>query len=125
MGKCIIVVLIVTAIWASNTFTMLTAIGMIAILIALLWKVNQEQQQQQQWLQLLIWFMGTVVSSSAMRSISSSLIMHSIDTSDAVKFAKQCSFLLPSRLIGVLWYILSALIIIGSIKFGIRTFKYS
>lgn len=109
-------ILLATLYWAGSIFTVFSAIAMIGALLAVIVKGDQ-------WLQMVVLFMGTMGSATAMLSISSHLISHRIDGSDAVQFAKHCSFLIPSSVFGVLWFVISGLVIVGSILSALVIYK--
>jgi hypothetical protein len=109
-------ILLATLYWAGSVFTVFSAVAMIAALLAVAYTGDH-------WLQLVVLFMGSMGSVTAMLSIASHLISNQIDGSDAVQFAKQCSFLIPSTVFGVLWFAVSGLVILSSILCGIALFK--
>ncbi len=109
-------ILLATLYWAGSVFTVVSAVVMIVALLAVMYKGDE-------WLQLVILFMGTMGSVTAMLSIASHLIKHQTDGSDAVQFALHCSFLIPSKVFGALWFVISGAVIIGSILCGIVIFK--
>ena len=109
-------ILLATLYWAGSIFTVFSAVAMIAALAAVMYKGDD-------WLQLVVLFMGTMGSVTAMLSIASHLISNQIDGSDAVQFAKHCSFLIPSTVFGALWFAISGFVILGSILCGLAIFK--
>ena len=109
-------ILLATLYWSGSLFTTFSSVAMIAALLAVIIK-------QDGWLQLVVLFMGTMGSVTAILSITSHLIFNQIDGSDAVQFAKQCSFLIPSTVFGLLWFGISAVVILGSLLCGVMLFK--
>jgi hypothetical protein len=113
----IAVILLATVWWSATVFTVFSALLMVAM-IATVYMYREGLI-----LQYFILFMGTIGSVVSVLSIMSHLISHRIDGSDAVEFAKQCSILIPSVVFGILWLLVSACCIVGSLLLGIYTYK--
>jgi hypothetical protein len=73
--------------------------------------------------QFVILFMGTIASIISVLNILSSTVFHTIDGSDAVAFAQRCSVLIPAFVYGLLWALISLVLIAGSIALALIFYK--
>ena len=110
------IVLLSTIYWSGTLFTAISVIFMAVALLIVYFYFPK-------YLSKVILFMGVMGSLNSLLSISSHLITNTIDGSDAVEFARHCSFLIPSMVYGIGWFVFSSLLIVGSMGLGIYIYK--
>ena len=74
---------------------------------------------------LVRWFillMGVTASMSSLSNILSTAIFHHVPGSDAVEFARQCSFILPFFVFGLIWLAASLGGLIAAVMLALRFF---
>jgi len=110
-------ILLLTLYWASSWFTRVMALVLIGMVgITWWWKEGIL-------VRYLVLFMGAIGSILSLLSIFSTTVIHTIQGSDAVVFAKQCSILIPAFIYGFLWLIISIGIICISVGLALIVFK--
>lgn len=109
-------ILLATVYWAGTLFTSLSVVFMIVALLGVYFGAPA-------YLPKVILFMGVMGSLMSLLSIFSHLISNTIDGSDAVQFAKQCSVFIPSIVYGICWFLFSGILISSSIILGIYLYK--
>lgn len=119
----LILILLITLWWAEGWFTRIASVGLSASLGALCWWAHYHQEQAGPWLEWFMMLMGALAAQISIWNIAGSTIWHTIEGSDAVEFARQCSVLLPAVFYGVLWLIISLLLMAISIFAGLIVFK--
>lgn len=111
------IILGITCFWAGSVMTLIMAIGL-ALLLGL-----AVFYQEGKYTQYLILFMGTIASVVSLLNIMSSTVFHTIDGSDATAFAKHCSILVPAFAYGILWFLISSLVIALTLCLALRYTK--
>ena len=109
-------VLLATVYWAGTPFTVFSVIFMILALLGVYFGAPK-------YLPKVILFMGVMGSLMSLLLIFSHLISNTIDGSDAVQFAKQCSVFVPSIVYGISWFLFSVILITASMVLGIYLYK--
>jgi Peptidase M50B-like len=111
------IILVLTLFWAGSLATIIISVVLVAAMTFSVW------YQEGVYTQYLIIFMGTIASIVSVLNILSSTVFHTIDGSDAVAFAKHCSFLVPSFVYGLLWAFSSLTLIAASVGAALIFFK--
>ena len=112
----LIAILLITLWWADGWFTRIASVGLAAALASLAWW----QTEGLGWFMML---MGAIAAQISLWNIAGSTVWHTIEGSDAVEFARQCSILLPAVFYGLLWLLLSILLMAIAILAGLIVFK--
>jgi len=107
----------VTCLMAGSVMTAVMSVGLAVMLGGAVW------WREGQYTQYFVMFMGTIASTVSLLNILSSTVFHTIDGSDATAFAKHCSVLVPAFVFGLLWLLISVLLVAGTLCLAIRYTK--
>lgn len=110
-------ILLVTLYYSHGLFTVLMALLLAAIILGAI--IYQEGLYTRHF----VLFLGAICALQGILSILYTTIFHTIKDSDAYQFAQRCSVLLPAVFYGLLWLIISLLIILVSILAGLFVFQ--
>lgn len=111
------VILAITCIWAGSVMTMVMSLVLAAALGGAVFF------REGRFTQYLVLFMGTSASLVSILNIVSSTVFHTIEGSDATAFARRCSILIPAFVYGIIWAIVSIVLVGGSLLLAIRLTK--
>lgn len=110
-------ILVATVYWANSITTVIITVVLIAMMLGVY--IYQDGIYQK----YFILFMGAIGCLVSILNITSTTVFNTIDKSDAVEFAKHCSILIPAFVYGILWCLISLVIIIASISAALIVFK--
>lgn len=110
-------VILAATFWLGDLKTMIIALILAAGLAGAVW------YEEGKYTQYFILFMGTSASVVSLLNILSSTVFHTIDGSDATAFAKECSFLIPAFVFGLLWMVISVILIGVTLLLAIKYTK--
>lgn len=113
----IIIILLATLRWSAAWYTALLTLGLIGLMIP------AHFIQEGRYLRYFILFMGAIGSVVSLLNILSTTVFNTIEGSDAVVFARECSILVPAFVYGIIWLLISIVIITASICSALITFK--
>lgn len=109
--------LLFTLYWAGDIYTVVASISICFALIAAC------TYQGGLFCRHVIALLGAVCSLQACLAILSSTVLHTIEGSDAYVFARKCSVLLPAFVYGIIWLLVSVLLLFTSVLMAIVCFK--
>ncbi|KAI8451957.1 peptidase M50B-like-domain-containing protein [Phakopsora pachyrhizi] len=110
------VMLLVTLWWARNWLTRVVVFCAIGLMVAF-WFIDHGNP-----LRFYVLFNGVMSCLYSVWDIIDDLIFRKINESDASQFAKLCP-LIPSRVWGIIWLLISIVFMVGGILAGIAAFK--
>lgn len=112
------VMLLITLWWARNWLTRGVVVIAIGIMVAL-WFIDHGSP-----LRFYVLFNGVMSCLYSVWDIVDDLVFRKVNESDASQFAKLCP-LIPSRVWGVIWLLISVIFMLGGILAGLAAFKDS
>ncbi|KAI7964518.1 hypothetical protein MJO29_002616 [Puccinia striiformis f. sp. tritici] len=112
------IMLLITLWWARNWLTRTVVIIAIGIMVGL-WFIDHGSP-----LRFYVLFNGVMSCLYSVWDIVDDLVFRKVNESDATQFAKLCP-IIPSRVWGVIWLIISVIFMVGGILAGLAAFKDS
>ncbi|PJF16992.1 hypothetical protein PSACC_03197 [Paramicrosporidium saccamoebae] len=113
----VILILLVTLFFSSGLFTILSSLGLTALLgFAFMFKDGAFTRH-------VILFLGAIASVQSILSILNATVFNTIEGSDAYVFAHRCSVLIPAFVYGILWFIISLALLALSVLSALVVFK--
>ena len=113
----VMAVLLMTFFYASGLFTFIST-ALLAAMVAFFYFF-----QDGAFTQHFVLFLGAMASLEGMLAILNTTVLHTIEGSDAHVFARRCSFLIPAFVYGIIWFLLSGLLIALSLFSAIAFYK--
>ena len=113
----VVVILLLTLWFAGNLFALFSSLALGAmLLVAFFYKDGAYTRHY-------VLFLGVICSMEAILAILNGTVFHTIKESDAYVFSQQCSFLLPSFVYGLLWFLISLALVFFAIVSALIFYK--
>lgn len=110
-------ILIITLFYSYWLFTIISALGLMAMLGLAIW------YKEGAFTRHFILILGVCACMQSITSILNTTVFNTVEGSDAYVFARRCSFLIPAFVYGLLWFIISMTLQIVAIGAALITFK--
>lgn len=104
-GWGVLAILVITFFHAGDIFTYVATLTLFAIILgAIIYRGGAFARH-------FILFLGAIASVESILAILNGTLLHTIEGSDAYVFSRQCSMVIPAFIYGLLWLIISILLI--------------
>lgn len=116
-GIGVLTILVITLFYAGDIFTVVATIVLfVLVLAAILWHGGA-------WARHFVLFLGAIASVESILAILNGTVFHTIPGSDAYVFSRRCSVIVPAFAYGLLWLVISALLIALSLFSALIVFR--